>query len=147
MRLASPLLALLCLASTATASADWQRGVPRALRAALVGCWEAWPGERWTITAEGPTGLRADLRFEAAPLRARFRVRGRPRRYGESIRYRTDDGSLRGPCGPTTQHGQFCVLRWDEGDLRVARYGLGAGPRHRQGRLHEVVTARRCHAP
>ncbi len=124
--------------------ADWRRGVPRAMREALVGCWQPWPGERWQIAAEGATGLRLETRFDEDRIRERFRVRFRPRRYSESVRYRTDDGKLRVPCGPTTQHGQFCVLSWNGRELEVALYGRGHGRRHRTGTLRDVVVARRC---
>lgn len=144
MRLTSVLLVLVSFAITATALADFRRGVPRELREALLGCWEPWPGERWEISEQGATGLRLETRFDERLIRDRFAVRSRPRRYSETVLYRTEDAALQVPCGPTTQHGQFCMLSFSEGELHVALYSRGHGRRHRTGTLREVVVARRC---
>ena len=136
-------LALLSLAGVA--SAQSRRGIPRAARRVLEGCWEPWPGERWQISAHGATGLVVRLTFRERTLRQgrRFRIRA-VRSYRDTL-FSGPDGTISMGCGPTTQHGHFCLLTVEGRELRVARYSRGWGRHRHRGRLVETVTARRCH--
>ncbi|HJK92548.1 MAG TPA: hypothetical protein RMH85_32955 [Polyangiaceae bacterium LLY-WYZ-15_(1-7)] len=130
----------------ALVAAQGRRGVPRAVREALVGCWVPWEGERWEITRQGETGLRARITYpDREALRARFRLRGTPRPHRASLTWVEEREQAQLACGPTTQHGQFCALRVDEeGELEVALYARGWGRNRRRGRLVDTVRPRRC---
>ena len=132
------------LSALAVSSAAQHRGVPRAARNAMIGCWHPWEGEQWSIRQHGATGLTIRVRTEPDLLRERFRVRG-PRRGGlETISWNRDRNAAQVPCGPRTQHGQFCMVRPSEdGTLAVGVYARS----HRDqsaGRLMFTATAEAC---
>jgi hypothetical protein len=117
--------------------------VPADVLDAVVGCWQLWPGERLTLR-RGP-GATVEYRsaFDAALIRKKFAARG-SNRMGltwERATYRPDDRSLQVGCGPTTQHGQDCLLRPSGAGLEVALYSRSYKG---QSHLRETTRAARC---
>ncbi len=124
------LIAIVILGSLAPASAQessTRRGVPRATRDALVGCWQLPDDEVLVVETEGESGLRARWRAVG---------RGGPESYAESMRYRPSERVVIGGCGPRTQHGQHCRFRVEPVRARdlaplsgsgVALSSMGAG--------------------
>lgn len=123
-----------------------QRGIPRAVRRALVGCWVPWEGERWTIREHGSTGLTQQIHLDIEILGRRWRrARVRPSVGPESIVWFSARSEAHLACGPTTQHGQFCRARLnDDGDVDVDLYVRRHNPRRNSARLVSTTRARRC---
>lgn len=134
MRLAPLALALLALAPPVlgpgpSLAQTGRRGVPRAVREALVGCWDLGDGEVHVIEPHGARGLRS-----------RWMATGEAgvERYAESMFYRPDDGVVEGGCGARSQHGQFCLFRPTDDGAEVSlisRYS---------GRVASVRAAHPC---
>ena len=143
MRGISIALALALLVTAALGAAqDAQRGVPAAMRAALIGCWDLSRDETVRLEPEGERGLRA---VHSLP-RGRH---GGPTRYAESVRYLPARGAIQMGCRPRSQHGQFCEVRLrDDGALDVEvyarRYGGGTAGGGTAGQRVETLVARRC---
>jgi len=120
------------------------RGIPRAVRAALVGCSTPWPGERWRIEAQSSTGLRVSAQLDMNVLRHRFGRSMDPGHRPSTMLWHARSESAQLQCGPRTQHGQFCLVRpADDGTLSVGVYSRGHGGAERSGRLRFTATARR----
>jgi hypothetical protein len=103
--------------------------VPRAVRGALVGCWDLGDGEVHVIEGHGRRGLRSRW---VAPGESGVE------RYAESMYYRPADEVVEGGCGARSQHGQFCLFRASGETLEVtmvSRYS---------GRVASVRTGHPC---
>lgn len=113
------LTATLVIATVTTALAQptaLRRAVPLAVRRALVGCWQPWPGERWVVEERGRAlSVRIVLTDE---VRSTFAVRGALRGRREQVLWDPARNAARFGCGPTTQHGQECAMRV-EGDAAI----------------------------
>ncbi|MGE0788412.1 MAG: hypothetical protein AB7S26_22245 [Sandaracinaceae bacterium] len=111
-------------ASVAPRAIAQTRGIPAAVRRALVGCWVPWPGERWTIRPHGATWLVVEHHYRLEALRSTFPgARALPQGPPETMDWVERADASRLGCGPMSRHGRFCAVRPNEdGTLSVDVY-------------------------
>lgn len=117
------------LGAGAASSQPARRGIPRALRQTLTGCWALPDGEVHRFTPHGGSGL--VHRWRSGTFSAR-----------DTAYYLPAADAVEVGCGARTQHGQHCEIVVEDGQVRFRRFA------HRHGdappRFAGVEDARRC---